>query len=68
MKHRFEILAVSLGTSYSGSIMPRYERAETLEVWLIGGDDNFVGQLLAFWGIKIQRKRKRKIFSKMKRG
>ena len=33
-------------------------------MWLIGRDDNFVGQLLVFWGIKIQRKRKRKIFGK----
>ena len=39
-----------------------------MKVWLIGGDDNFVGQLLVFWGIKkIQRKRKREIFSKMNR-
>ena len=36
---------------------------------MIGRDDNFVGQLLVFLGIKeIQRKRKRKIFSKMNRG
>ena len=36
-------------------------------MWLIGRDDNFVGQFLVFWGIKIQRKRERKIFSKMNR-
>ena len=40
-----------------------------MKVWLIGRDDNFVGQLLVFWRIKIQRKRKRKrkIFGKMNR-
>jgi hypothetical protein len=29
-------------------------------VWLIGGDDNFVGQFLVFWGIKKIYKEKEK--------
>ena len=42
-----------------------------MKVWLIGGDDNFVRQLLVVLGVKeIQKKgeKKRKIFSKMNCG
>ena len=60
MKHQFEILTVSSGTSYSGSIMPRHERAEALKVWLIGGDDNFIGQFLVILGVKETQKKKEK--------
>jgi len=41
-----------------------------LEVWLIGRDDNFIGQILMVFAVKRRRKekRERRVFSKMNCG
>ena len=38
-----------------------------MKVWLIGRDDNFIGQLLVILGVK-RRTKEKKVFSKMNCG